>query len=456
MDKKYSMENFNEKLTFNNLMKFLIPSLLGLIIFLIPIKNVETGGYTLMIGFICQRFQDMLGITGEYIVLVLLMISIVGSVYFKFNKTENEFIKNTFVTNNLNLVGRILGGIFFIMVMFGFGFEFVLNENIGPVMFDISVLTSIWLVPALILIPLMIEYGLMEFIGTLVNKFTRPLFKLPGRATVDLLTSWVGMIELGLVITEKQYVKGYYSKREAAIIASCFTATGVAFWLVCGELLGLSEYILEFYFAIFLAGFLSVVVMSRIPPLSSKKDDFYTEDRPYIPEESKKGNKFMQAIKEGVRKSQSASTIRESLVEATKLVVNLTITLIPIIMCFGVVFSALVEYTPIFNYLAIPFEYYLNILGVPEAHAAAPATIVGFTDMFIPIVISTSIVSTKTRFIIGVLALTQVIFMTETGAYILSSKLPITFKDLLLIFLGKTIVLIPIIVLITNLLGIPA
>ena len=46
--------------------------------------------------------------------------------------------------------------------------------------------------------------------------------------------------------------------------------------------------------------------------------------------------------------------------------------------------------------------------------------------------------------------------MTETGAYILVSEIPLKFKDLFIIFIEKTIILIPIIVLLTNMFGIPA
>ena len=69
-------------------------------------------------------------------------------------------------------------------------------------------------------------------------------------------------------------------------------------------------------------------------------------------------------------------------------------------MSFGTLALILATYTPIFNWLSLPFGYYLKFLGLEEAFAAAPSTIIGFADMFIPAILSASIVSYKTRFVI--------------------------------------------------------
>lgn len=57
----------------------------------------------------------------------------------------------------------------------------------------------------------------------------------------------------------------------------------------------------------------------------------------------------------------------------------------------------------------------------------------------------------KTRFVICILSLVQIIYMTEVGSIMLNSKLPITIMDLAIIFLEKTIIAIPMIVFFTDL-----
>ncbi|MHB1391695.1 MAG: hypothetical protein ACYCYE_01190 [Clostridia bacterium] len=64
----------------------------------------------------------------------------------------------------------------------------------------------------------------MDYTGTMFRGFVRPLFKLPGRSAIDLVTSWIGNCNVGVVLTSMQYEMGYYTAREAAIISTCFSA----------------------------------------------------------------------------------------------------------------------------------------------------------------------------------------------------------------------------------------
>lgn len=83
----------------------------------------------------------------------------------------------------------------------------------------------------------------------------------------------------------------------------------------------------------------------------------------------------------------------------------------------------------------------------------APATLVGFTDMFIPALLSVGLASVKTKFVIGVLSLIQIIYLTEVRTIIIKSEIPLNFWKLLVIFLERTIIAIPLIVLFANIIG---
>ena len=120
--------------------------------------------------------------------------------------------------------------------------------------------------------------------------------------------------------------------------------------------------------------------------------------------------------------------------------------LIPIVLSWGILALMVATYTPIFQWLSYPMGMYLNVLGVADAFKVAPATLVGFADMFIPALLITGIESVETKFIIGVLSLVQIIYMTEVGAIIIKSEVPLNFGKLVIIFLERTIIAIPLIV----------
>ena len=125
--------------------------------------------------------------------------------------------------------------------------------------------------------------------------------------------------------------------------------------------------------------------------------------------------------------------------------------LIPIVVAWGTIALVIAVYTPVFQWISYPMGLYLKLFGVKEAFAVAPATLVGFTDMFIPALLITGVKAVKTKFIIGVLSLVQIIYLTEVGTIIIKSEIPLNFWKLLLLFLERTLIAIPLIVLFANL-----
>ena len=114
---------------------------------------------------------------------------------------------------------------------------------------------------------------------------------------------------------------------------------------------------------------------------------------------------------------------------------------LPSVMAIGTIALALANNTPIFEILGKPFLPLLNLLQVPEALDASKTMIVGFTDMLTPsIIASADITSVMTRFIVAVVSVTQLLYLSEVGGLILGSKLPVKLWELFVIFLERTII----------------
>ena len=125
---------------------------------------------------------------------------------------------------------------------------------------------------------------------------------------------------------------------------------------------------------------------------------------------------------------------------------------LPVVLAMGTIALMIAEYTPVFQWLGIPFAPLYKLLQLPEAEAASQAVMVGFADMFLPSVIGASIESEKTRFVVAALSVTQLIYMSETGSIIMGSKVPVSLLKLLVIFLERTIVTLPILALFAHIL----
>eukprot|EP00487_Bulimina_marginata_P009694 TRINITY_DN4181_c0_g1_i1.p1 TRINITY_DN4181_c0_g1~~TRINITY_DN4181_c0_g1_i1.p1 ORF type:complete len:132 (-),score=19.61 TRINITY_DN4181_c0_g1_i1:275-670(-) len=118
---------------------------------------------------------------------------------------------------------------------------------------------------------------------------------------------------------------------------------------------------------------------------------------------------------------------------------------IPVVMAIGTIALIIAEYTPIFDYLGMPFIPLLELLQVPEATEASKTIVVGFADMFIPSILASSIESDMTRFIIAAMSVTQLIYMSEVGALLIGSKIPVNIFELFVVFILRTLVTLPVI-----------
>ena len=280
------------------------------------------------------------------------------------------------------------------------------------------------------------------------------LFKVPGRAAIDGISSWLGDGTLGVMITNTQYKQGYYTTKEASIIAVCFSLVSLPFSTVIADQLGLMEMFIPFYGSVCVASLACALIMPRIYPLSKFGDTTYNNVTHLKEELVPKGTKtFDFALNKAINRAKNAPSAGTILVNGAKGVVDMYLGLLPLVMAWGTISLIIAEFTPIFNIVSYPIVFVLDLLQIPNAIEAAPAVLVGFTDMFLPsIMVSGEGIAQITQFIIGALSISQLIFLTETGAVILKSEIPLDLKDLFIIFLIRTAIALPIITAIAHLL----
>ena len=351
-----------------------------------------------------------------------------------------------FLVGPMTLVARIVGAIAASLVLFQRGPEWLISDATGGVILNdlIPVIVAIFVV-APFLLPLVTDFGLMELFGTLCRRVFRPLFTMPGRSSIDAIASWMGSAPVGVLITVQQYEQGFYTEREAATIATTFSVVSLAFALVIIDFVGLSELFVPYYGAILLAGLVAAIIMPRLPPLSRKRDIYYELAGKQITEDLPPGRSLLSwGFELAVWRARRAPTVSALLRRAVFNIYDIWFALLPLIMSIGALALVLTEHTPIFTLLSAPLVPFLTVLGIPEASAAAPAFLVGFADQFLPAVLGQSIESEHTRFVIAGAAVTQLVYMSELGALILNSKIPVTVGELFVIFLLRTLITVPV------------
>ncbi|MFG6149979.1 YjiH family protein [Halobacillus sp. B23F22_1] len=442
--------------TAGQLMKFLIPSIIGVLLFLVPVS--VDGTVTIGLGILADGLQ---GAISEYIPLfmtIVLWVSVVGAFVIKVIShpgiRNHKFLSSLFDIGVFWIVLRALGAVFATMTLMGIGPEVISSELTGQVvLFDLIPVLMVWFLFASLFMPLLLEFGLMDFIGSVVRKVMQPLFKLPGRSSVDALASWMGSGTVGVLLTTQQYEGGYYSKREAAVVATNFSIASIAFSLVIARFIGIDHMFVQFYFTVAVCGVVAAVICPRIPPLSRKKHTYYEPVGKQIDEAVPAGvSSFRWGVDQAVKKADQVKSAKDVISRGVFNVADIWLGLIPLVMALGTIALIIAEFTPIFTFLSYPFIPLLTLLQIPEAAEAAPAMIVGFADMFLPAVVGSGIESELTRFIIGVMSLTQLVYMSEIGILLIKSKIPLNLLELFVIFLQRTIVTLPVAALMAHLL----
>ncbi|GEL66868.1 YjiH family protein [Marinilactibacillus psychrotolerans] len=442
-----------------NKFKFIFLSFLGFVFFLVPFEIAGESSIMIShtVNFVTGNFFDL------FILFTRLCawIVMIGTVIFTFYTSQNKYLNSVFKTSPFNIFLRVAGSFLYLMVVNGW-FEqagiaqVILDGDTGGLMAgEGGLLTTLYITffVGILALPLLTHFGVVEFLGVLLGPVVVKVFKVPGYSTIDAIASFVGDGTIGIVVTDTQYQRGYYSKREAYVIATSFSVVGIAFAAAVAQELGFSSIFPIFYGSIIVVTLLLAFITARLP-LKKFPQTYYEGKTPKETEIPEGKSIWKHAYDSAIEQADSTS-VGEAFKEAFKNIVNIYVSFLPVIMAIGTISLIIAEYTPFFAFISAPLVYVYDFIGFSTevARQMAPASVAGFADMYLPALFITESASEASRFFIGVLAFTQLVFMSETGMILVKTKIGLNFWDVLKVFLFRTIISIPILLAITNLLA---
>lgn len=438
-----------------NWIRFLIPSGIGVLFFLTPI--VIDGQITIGMAYVGDLFINNFQLQLSQLAGIFIVSSVLFSFLFAINKRAKK--KLHWLSDHLTLhpfwfTMRMFGAIAAVAYLFQVGPEFLTGvATSGTTLGNLIPITMTYLGIGAVFLPLLVDFGLMELVGVMLSRIFDRVFGLPGRSAIDAMASWMGSGPVGVFITSQQYERGFYTAREAAVICTNFSVVSVSFSLVVIEYIGLGHLFLPYYLSVIGIGFIAALITPRLPPLNRIADNFIDGNpakgsRTYEP-----GVRLLPvALNQALDRAANAPSSRELVQRVGRNVSEIWLSLIPVVMGLGTTALILAEYTPVFTWLGAPIAPILNLFQLEEAQAAAPLILVGFTDMYLPALVGVNINSELTRFVVATVSVTQLIYMSEVGALIIKSKIPLGFINVAQIFILRTLISLPIAVIIGHLL----
>lgn len=256
----------------SNTLKALMGSAIGIFLFFIPIPDGE--GHNIPLVILINAIKSIISKpTLNLLIIIVLFLLCCSWLASRFTNIEN--IKK-FHSKDHPIVGLVffLSLIIAIMVQWQSGPEWILNDDVGGLAVAISRTVITTVIIAGIGVIFLIEFGILEFIGTLLEPLMRPLYRTPGVSAVDAITSFVAAPAVGIFMTNKLYKQKTYTQREAATIASSFSICSLGFFAYLAGAGDILPYLPHMIIASFIINFLLATIMARIPPLSLKKDQY--------------------------------------------------------------------------------------------------------------------------------------------------------------------------------------
>jgi len=433
-----------------NKLRFLLPSLVGVLTVLTPIR--WNGNRTIGIDILTGWFKALLGIHVLHMVVGFLVVTSILTVLGTVFKTgwirRHKKWKDLFDVPVNWLVLRALGTVFGLMYLFQIGPELLISEQIGGAVFvGIAVNVLPIYIFASLLMPLLTDFGFMEFAGTLARPVFRRVFRLPGRSAIDAVTSFVGAASIGLLITIGQYNRGNYTARQACVIATNFSVVAIPFALVVASVAGIGHLFVGWYGFVVLACLIAALITPRLPPLSNKAQVYVSGLVDSGPDATRVAQSLIsEAWDRAMERASSSPGARDYFASALTNMMFFIFSVMAAGMALATLAALVTFHTPIFTWLSYPFITVLELAQLPDATAASPALFAGFLDQYIPAIVATGIESNVTSFVLAGLSVCQLIFMSEVGVIILRSSLPLSITDLIVIFLLRTAIILPVLI----------
>nr|WP_297460293.1 YjiH family protein [uncultured Halomonas sp.] len=404
-------------------LRLFIPSLLGIVIFFVPMTLA--GRTTIPLDHMVSGARALLGAADGWYALALI---VAGAAY---PLVTGRFKRS--VTEKVFTVLKLLGVIAAVMAMTGWGPAVLHTPDMLPFLFEKLVIPVGLIVPiGAVFLALLIGYGLLELCGVLLQPIMRPIWRTPGKSAIDAVASFVGSYSIGLLITNRVYQAGQYSAREAAIIATGFSTVSATFMIIVAKTLDLMA-VWNLYFWLTLAiTFVVTAITVRLPPLT-RLDDEKHYDEPRVP----RGQRLACAWRTGLDAAEQAPSLSRSVALNVKEGVLMAISILPSIMSVGLIGLLLAKYTPLFEWLGLVFYPITALWGLNDAMALAQAASAGLAEMFLPALLMTE-ADFVARFAAAVVSVSSILFFSASIPCILSTTIPLSVGRIVVVWFLRT------------------
>ncbi|WP_114799856.1 YjiH family protein [Moraxella canis] len=394
-------------------------SLLGIALFFVPITigGKRTIAFDHMAGYLVNQQRTL-----AVILLFLLMIYGVAK----------PFVSGTWRSNATNMIlsaFKVLGLVLAVMYVTGTAPDVLMTKDMLPFLFEKLALPVGMIIPiGALMLSFLIAFGLLEMMGVIMQPVMRPIWRTPGSSAIDAVASFVGSYSVGLLITDRVYLKGAYSAKEAAIIATGFSTVSTAFVVIVAKTLELMPFWNVYFWSCLVITFLVTAITARLPPIRNMDDQKTIAD-----EIEFNHSRLSHAWQTGVQTAKSAPPLYRVLGQNLWDGIQMSAAVVPAIIAIGLFGLLLEKYTPVFDILGLALVPFTWLGGLSDPMGAAKGLSSGLAEMFLPALLLAQS-DVLTRYVTAVVSVSSVVFFSGMVPCVLATKIPLSVAKMVLIW----------------------
>lgn len=324
-----------------------------------------------------------------------------------------------------------------------------LGTSIANFVMDKILVTICISIPcASLVLPFLCDYGLVDFVGVFVRLIMRPVFKLPGRAAIIMVTAFLGNFSAGHIAVNDQYKSGRMTERESVCIDTSLSTVSVGFLLALATNTGLvnaelwgKSYWNTYFWVAFLITLLVALVGVRIYPLNKIPDNYYPGATPN-PEKIIREGIGKAALLEALDIAENQDNVFKRIGYIMKETLNVLGTVAAGTSFWGTFGVVLYIFTPIVKWLGFIFWPFFRIFGFTGAELTTACTgaMISLVEVTVPaLLVSVGEWSMRLRFMLAVLPVSSIIFLASFVPCCMGTEVPVKFSHLLIIWLERMI-----------------
>lgn len=427
---KTKNNNYRKNITFqsdefNNVIKILIFSLIGVIIFFIPIK-INNQSETI-IYHLAYYLENKILVVIEVSIVIFTILSTLKSIF----QDEKYFFYKIF----------ILVRIFSILILVSFIFEkeyiFINDDRLVFILRDLITTLIILLPISSVFMPLLIDYGLIEIIEAYTNKMMKKLFKVSGKVFLNFLVYlFLGNV-LGNFFTYKLYKDGKLRGKEACITVLNFSVLSLPLTAdLCNKInINLFNFILLEMIVLIICN----SIICRIYPLKKKKQSYFVKSG--YKDVNCKRHKLSVALKKHISRGKEKRFI-VYVKEYINDTIYILMMLIPSILIIFFVINIILKIDLLSNFFNNLLILIINLFHLPNVNEIADISRMTFFNSLLAVKSISDDTYYLTKIVLGLIISLQCINISFLMPFVKNTIIPLNIKEILLVYMERFIILI--------------